>query len=84
MAQNDKRKGGEPSVDTSNLSEQLEKQIGSEQKHQSHKGGLNEVDKRFNNRSSRSSIEGGQNEQQGEPTPGYSTEAPGHQNGGKR
>lgn len=42
------------------------------------------VDQSFSHRSNRSAERGGQNQQQGEPTPGYGTEAPQVQGGGKR
>lgn len=48
------------------------------------KTGLTEVDKQLSHRSGESIVEGGKNEKLGEPTPGYSTVAPGHQNGGQR
>lgn len=48
------------------------------------KTGLSEVDKGMSHRSNQSAKEGGQNEQQGEPNPGYGSVAPGMQGGGKR
>ena len=42
------------------------------------------VDKSLSNRSARSIVAGGENEERGEPPPGYGTEAPQVQGGGKR
>ncbi len=48
------------------------------------KSGLTEVENSMRNRSGNSIPKGGQNNEQGNPQPGYYTEAPGHQNGGQR
>ena len=43
-----------------------------------------EIDRSLKNRSGESVVEGGADEQRGEPPPGYGTEAPQVQGGGKR
>ena len=43
-----------------------------------------EIDQSQQHRSSHSTVEGGENEQRGEPPAGYGTEAPQVQGGGKR
>jgi hypothetical protein len=53
----------------------------SEQQEQPHPS---EVDKSVSHRSGRSVERGGQNDERGEPPPGYGTEAPQVQGGGKR
>lgn len=73
-----------PELDTSRLPEQVEEQLGEQIEQDIKKRGLNDAENRMRNRSNNSAIEGGANEKQGEPPPGYFTEAPGHQNGGKR
>jgi len=51
---------------------------------QAQEQGQSQVDKSFSHRSKRSAERGGQNREMGEPTPGYGTEAPQVQGGGKR
>lgn len=65
-----------------NIDRELVKQGLPEEENPNH--GSTEVDTSMSHRSNSSIPKGGENNERGNPQPGYYTEAPGHQGGGKR